>query len=497
MDNLGSQQSVPGDPDVRLQIREATRRWVCKEQLHPPMVKESLQGHACRCMQATQIPDTYLYYTMIQLNNALWEDYFSHIPRDQRLLLLPICLRSSEQCQAPSDELGLICQTCGVCNIPAITDKAEQLGLSVLVAESSSKVSQWVKDGEIQGIIGVSCLDSLEKAFPSMLRHAVPGIAIPLITDGCKDTEYDKLAVNQAIDIAEHPHLYANPSPLIKQYVADLFTPQRTRPYLNASTCNLRQFPELVCQSLCDDGKHYRPMITIGTYCSLLNRSDFPDFLQPIALAVECFHKASLIHDDIEDADDTRYDKPTLHKRVGVPTALNVGDFLIGEGYRLLGHPSIPPEIRPDLYAQAAEAHCQLALGQAQEFESSGQVATLEQCLQTHQLKTAPAFRVAMFLGAIAAGKFEQVRQTLDDLSHALGIAYQLYDDLQDIDANPASAVDVLMQSQKIDRQSARKQIANLYTTYQHKAYLTLDDLSDPVLKTFLYRLCGRILKDV
>lgn len=497
VNQVATQQRVPRDPAVRLQIREATRRWVCNEKLLPPMVKESLQSHAQRCLDTMQIDAEFLYYTMILLNNALWEDYFSHIPKDQRLLLLPKCLRNHAQCNASTDALGLLCEQCGACNIPDLTDKAESLGLSVLVAESSSRVSDWVKNGEIQGIIGVSCMDSLEKAFGSMLRHAVPGIAIPLITDGCKDTEYDRIAVNQAIEIGEHETLYANPSPMIKEHITELFTPNRIRPYLNASTPYLHHFPELVCSALCDDGKHYRPMITFGTYCSLLNRSDFPAFLEPIAIAVECFHKASLIHDDIEDADDSRYDKPTLHKRVGIPTALNLGDFLIGEGYRLLSHHAIPTDMRATLYIQAAQAHCELALGQAQEFESLGEPILLEHCLQTHLLKTAPAFRVAMYLGAIAAGKFDAYQQTLYAFSNALGVAYQLLDDLQDMNANPASAVDTLMRIEDIDRQIARDRITEVYTTYRYIAYTTLDQLNDPVLKTFLYRLCGRILHDI
>jgi geranylgeranyl pyrophosphate synthase len=497
MDKLGLQQSVPHNPTVRLQIRQATKQWVHNESLLPPLARDSLQSHAHRCLETMQLDAAYLYYTMIMLNNALWEDYFSHIPYDQRLLLLPICLRDHEKCQAPRDELGLLCQECGACHIPEITEKAEQLGYSVLVAESSSSVSQWVKCGEIQGIVGVSCLHSLEKAFPSMLRHAVPGIAIPLLTDGCKNSQYDTLALNQAIEIPQADRLYTNPGPMIKQHVNELFTPNRIAPYLNVSTPALKQFPKLAASTLCDNGKHHRPVITFGTYCSLLNHSEFPDFLEPIAIAVECFHKASLIHDDIEDADDTRYDKPTLHKQVGLPIALNLGDFLIGQGYRLLSHQTIPYEIRALLNAQAAQAHCELALGQAQEFELLGKDTSFEQCLQTHLLKTAPAFRVAMYFGAIAARKFEPYEQTLYTLSNALGVAYQLLDDLQDMDENPASAIDTLMRAQKMDRPTARDAITELYKTYQRNAYAALEGLDDPVLKIFLYRLCGRILEDV
>ena len=54
------------------------------------------------------------------------------------------------------------------------------------------------------------------------------------------------------------------------------------------------------------------------------------------AISIESFHKASLVHDDIQDGDEFRYGQPTLHIAHGVPTAINVGDYLIGLGYRLV-----------------------------------------------------------------------------------------------------------------------------------------------------------------
>ena len=53
------------------------------------------------------------------------------------------------------------------------------------------------------------------------------------------------------------------------------------------------------------------------------------DGLKKVAVAVECFHKASLVHDDIEDNDAERYGEPALHSQHGVPVALNAGDLLI------------------------------------------------------------------------------------------------------------------------------------------------------------------------
>jgi len=498
-----TQQIVPKEWTVRLQIRDAARQYVRNEKIVPPQTLERLRFHAQRCLEnagGERLPSTlYEDFTIIMLNNALWETCFPHIPKDQRLLLLPICLRHYEQCKAPRDELGLICDNCGKCNVPALSDQADALGMPVLVAESSSMVAEWVKRGEIQAIVGISCLDSLRKAFPAMLRHAIPGIAIPLTKDGCRDTTFDTTLLNDALALSDHAESFAggNSGIDLHELTRSLFSPNELKKYLHTTTSYLQDFPNEISRSLCAHGKHYRPMIVFGTYSALTNRTDFPAFLTPIALAVECFHKASLIHDDIEDNDTTRYDEPTLHHRIGTPIALNMGDFLIGEGYRLLNHASIPIELRAILTAQAAQAHCELSLGQAQELESLNKNITLDQCLETHRLKTAPAFRVPMFMGAIAAGKFDEFQTIFHEFSDHFGISYQLRDDLDDTSSNPASAVDCLIRNTIATRESARAQIAALYETYRLKSYNILEKITDPLLKIFMYRLIGKVLKDV
>ena len=73
------------------------------------------------------------------------------------------------------------------------------------------------------------------------------------------------------------------------------------------------------------------PILAVGTWAALSGEK--PEAagrdVRLTATAVECFHKASLIHDDIEDGDRQRYDQPTLHAEYGVPFALNAGDFLM------------------------------------------------------------------------------------------------------------------------------------------------------------------------
>ena len=89
----------------------------------------------------------------------------------------------------------------------------------------------------------------------------------------------------------------------------------------------------------------------------------------------------------------------------------------------------------------------------------------------------------------------------LRDLFHAfssrLGVAYQLYDDLEDEGANPASAVDVLMRANGWDRETARAETIRLYQAQRDDIYELLEKVADVPLKIFLYRLAGKVLNDV
>ena len=488
-------QTVPQDSGVRETIRCAAEDFVRSSGLKPPLDLTHLKQHAAALTASLELDGCgFDHYTMIVLNNALWAPYFPHIALKQRLLLLPFCLRKQPGCTANHDDLGLICRGCGQCNIPNLSAEADALDMPVLVAESSSAVADWVEQGVIQAVVGVSCLDSLEKSFPAMLRSAVPGIAVPLLRDGCKDTAFDPADLERAMAVPQDTEVHAFPYSLIRETINDLFTPNGVTAYIPDNMLRAE-----AVRALTAHGKHYRPKITAGCYAALNpTQTDLPEYLKPVSLAVECFHKASLIHDDIEDDDAERYGEPACHVRLGLAPALNLGDYLIGAGYKLFCHDSVPPEMRAGLASEAAQAHCELALGQAKEFEAL-QKRNLqpEDCLEIHRLKTAPAFRVALFAGAIAAGRFDELRDLFHDFSDRLGAAYQLYDDLEDTADNPASAVDVLMWANKWDRETARAETIRLYQAQREGIYDLLETVGDVPLKIFLYRLAGKVLNDV
>jgi geranylgeranyl diphosphate synthase, type II len=161
-------------------------------------------------------------------------------------------------------------------------------------------------------------------------------------------------------------------------------------------------------------------------------------------VAVECFHKASLVHDDIEDQDSLRYGRETLHEEQGVPVALNVGDLLVGEGYRLIAEAEAPAEVKARLLYAAASGHRSLCLGQGAElaWARTPEPLSLRQVLEIFRRKTSPAFQVALSMGALFAEAGPEVLPVLERYSESLGIAYQIRDDLKD-SADGAESDDV------------------------------------------------------
>src|SRR5690606_20437439 len=127
------------------------------------------------------------------------------------------------------------------------------------------------------------------------------------------------------------------------------------------------------------------------------------------ALSIETFHKASLVHDDIEDDDEFRYGDLTLHRKFGTPTAINVGDYLIGLGYRLVAQESrtLGAEVVSEILDRLSEAHVKLSEGQGAELiwrDSLDKQLTPQDAIRIYALKTAPALEAALHTGLRLAG---------------------------------------------------------------------------------------------
>src|SRR3954466_11436688 len=159
---------------------------------------------------------------------------------------------------------------------------------------------------------------------------------------------------------------------------------------------------------LAKGGKYSRPFITLAAYDALtgglcaqpnggeLVGSRINDVVRRTAMSIESFHKASLVHDDIQDGDEFRYGQPTLHNQHGVRTAINVGGNLIGMGYRLIGRDidAVGANIAADVLNKLADAHTKLSEGQGALpvwRDSRDKRLSSSEALKIYALKTAPA----------------------------------------------------------------------------------------------------------
>jgi geranylgeranyl diphosphate synthase, type II len=195
-------------------------------------------------------------------------------------------------------------------------------------------------------------------------------------------------------------------------------------------------------------GKYSRPFMTLATYDALTGDNgtllngfesiaQFPAAVFRGAMSIELFHKASLVHDDIEDDDGFRYGEPTVHRSYGLSTAINVGDYLIGLGYRLVSRDAaaLGADVAADILDSLAGAHIRLAEGQGAELmwrDASDKRLTPLDALNVYALKTAPAFEAALFTGARLAGDVNQLAEPLRIFARNIGIAFQILNDLND-----------------------------------------------------------------
>jgi len=284
--------------------------------------------------------------------------------------------------------------------------------------------------------VGVSCLSVLEKAFPYMESAAIPGVAIPLLQDDCVDTNIDLDWVWDVIHLSSDDQTRRLDLDALRREVDSWFELSELNKVMGLPGGESETIARAWLEK---SGKRWRPFLAACAFKAMQDdpNAPLPEDFRKVAIAVECFHKASLIHDDIEDNDALRYGEKTLHEEYGVPVALNVGDLLLGEGYRLIGECDVDAEARGAMLKIAAAGHRTLCLGQGAELcwvRNPQQLSSL-QVLDIFRQKTAPAFEVALRLGAAYAGQHEDedLAEILSKYSEALGIAYQIRDDVEDL----------------------------------------------------------------
>lgn len=185
-------------------------------------------------------------------------------------------------------------------------------------------------------------------------------------------------------------------------------------------------------------GKRLRPFLVYATG-EMFNAD--PASLDAPAAAVECIHAYSLIHDDLPAMDDDalRRGQPTCHIKYGEDTAILAGDALQTLAFSILAGepmPGVSDASRIAMIAELARASGVAGMcgGQALDLAAEGQRVGLEQLEQIHRHKTGALIRAAVRLGALAAGeRGRDALPALDIYADAIGLAFQVQDDILDV----------------------------------------------------------------
>lgn len=165
--------------------------------------------------------------------------------------------------------------------------------------------------------------------------------------------------------------------------------------------------------------------------------------LDHAAAAVELIHAYSLVHDDLPcmDDDELRRGRPTVHVAYDEATAMLVGDALQPLAFEFLATMPIAPALVIQAVAALAKASGSLGMvgGQAIDCASVDKQLSLEELRQMHRMKTGAMLEVSVLLGGIVAGASSPVRQRLTEYAQAVGLAFQVVDDILDVTADTAT----------------------------------------------------------
>lgn len=178
-------------------------------------------------------------------------------------------------------------------------------------------------------------------------------------------------------------------------------------------------------------GKRVRPALCLMC-CEHLGGDS--DAALPFAAAVELLHNMLLIHDDLEDGDAIRRDKPTVWKQFGQGNAINVGDYMLGRAYSAILRCPVDDTKLRQLISAFTRAYEHTCAGQALDLNCRGSKDfTVSDYLKMVELKTGDYLALGMVGGALIAGMRPEETQPIRELGSNMGPAFQIRDDIIDL----------------------------------------------------------------
>ena len=433
--------------------------------------RAGLREQAERLVERAGARADHIGWTMVTIVSEFWRGRLASGPSGRRLLLLPDCPVGDSEAVAGTG----IPATCGPgCGIATIWAAARDSGWTVESTSQAVSAIGSLLAGQYDGILGVARLRDLEKAFGMLPAFALPVAAVPyepLPTGPATGDSCAEALQSEAIDVewvlgllgvaGSEPAAVEDHLPLLRE-AAEMFTPASLVAMSESlglagllgsgaagvpdDVLPLDAAAALSAEFLARGGKFLRPFVTLAAYDAVAadavgdaSAGEPPaarEAVRAAAVAIEIFHKASLVHDDIEDDDAMRYGRATLHVERGVPSALNAGDYLLGAGYQIVtALPGLRPQMLADLVGILADAHVRLAKGQGAELwwrDAADRGLTPADALAIYGLKTSPAFEAAVAMGIRLAGLRPAAAAAIDRYALHVGTGFQVLNDLKD-----------------------------------------------------------------
>jgi geranylgeranyl diphosphate synthase type II len=227
-------------------------------------------------------------------------------------------------------------------------------------------------------------------------------------------------------------------SPFLADYLAAFQKRVNTRlmEHLDALSGEAPRLREAMHYALRTGGKRLRPVLAYAACQACGGRTDDVD---DVACALEFLHTYSLVHDDLPAMDDDalRRGQPTCHIAFDEATAILAGDALQTLAFEVLAAacPALDPLQRLALVTTLAQASGAggMAGGQALDLAAEGKALDLTSLEQIHRLKTGRLIRAAVRMGGLVAGADEGRLDALDEYADAIGLAFQVHDDILDV----------------------------------------------------------------
>ena len=422
-------------------------------------------------------------WTMVTIVSEFWRDRLASTPPGRRLLLLPDCPVAGH---GPHDHgadpmVAAVPRVCGPsCGIATIWSAARDSGWVVEPVGRAVAGIGSLLTGQYDSVLGMARLGDLEKAFAMLPAFSLPVAAVPYeplsapLHAGCAESlAASAIDVEWVLGLVGVAGGGAAPVgdylPLLRE-AAEMFSAEQLSllaerlglgPVFGPATVELssqhfssQQGPQagsivpldatavMATDFLTRGGKFLRPFICLAAHdavrTDLGSREDASvrESAKAASVAIEIFHKSSLVHDDIEDGDLMRYGRPTLHIEHGVPAAINAGDYLVGLGYRIVAAlPGVDAATLRDLVAILADAHVRLAKGQGAELwwrDGGDKRLKPREALTIYGLKTSPAFEAAVAMGIRLAGIQPVDAGQIGAYSLHVGTGFQVLNDLKD-----------------------------------------------------------------